>query len=399
MMKSDTPLFILDGNGPVLNRGCEAILRSTLAILDRTFGECRYINSPGSGPTEFDSATVRRPDLVHLPLSSQKRGSRIQRLLNRISERREVLPFHSFLHDAAAVLALGGDNLSLDYGPPTRFFGAIESVIRAKSPMVVWGASIGPFTSAPDLERKYIGLLKRVSLICVRETATQAYLAQHSVSDNVRLVADPAFIMEPEPADLPQELREVLQVGAIGLNLSPLLGRYQERSRPWLESAARLIQSVDRVINRPIILIPHVIKPNNDDHAFLSEALALLTRTDNPIHLLGPAYNAPQTKWVISQLAAFVGARTHATIAALSTCVPTIAIGYSVKAQGITRDIFGDLRWLIPLDALTPDRLASAVTELLSDLPSVRSKLESVMPGYCQRSWDAGVLVRQMLEK
>ncbi|MFR4670990.1 MAG: hypothetical protein ACLT69_14285 [Intestinibacter bartlettii] len=34
-------------------------------------------------------------------------------------------------------------------------------------------------------------------------------------------------------------------------------------------------------------------------------------------------------------------ARTHATIAAYSTCVPTLVIGYSVKAKGIAKDIFG----------------------------------------------------------
>ncbi len=33
--------------------------------------------------------------------------------------------------------------------------------------------------------------------------------------------------------------------------------------------------------------------------------------------------------------------RTHATIAAYSTGVPTLVVGYSVKARGIARDLFG----------------------------------------------------------
>jgi polysaccharide pyruvyl transferase WcaK-like protein len=50
---------------------------------------------------------------------------------------------------------------------------------------------------------------------------------------------------------------------------------------------------------------------------------------------------ARQVKWVISKCRYFIGARTHATVAAFSTGVPTISIAYSKKARGINRDIFG----------------------------------------------------------
>jgi hypothetical protein len=33
------PHFLLVGNGPYLNRGCEAIVRGTMAILCQAFGE------------------------------------------------------------------------------------------------------------------------------------------------------------------------------------------------------------------------------------------------------------------------------------------------------------------------------------------------------------------------
>ncbi len=52
-------------------------------------------------------------------------------------------------------------------------------------------------------------------------------------------------------------------------------------------------------------------------------------------------YNAKELKGYISRCRAFVGARTHSTIAAYSTGVPTLAIGYSVKARGIAKDLFG----------------------------------------------------------
>ena len=50
--------------------------------------------------------------------------------------------------------------------------------------------------------------------------------------------------------------------------------------------------------------------------------------------------NCMQLKYDISKCRFFVGARTHATIAAYSTCVPTLVVGYSVKSRGIARDLF-----------------------------------------------------------
>lgn len=37
----------------------------------------------------------------------------------------------------------------------------------------------------------------------------------------------------------------------------------------------------------------------------------------------------------------FIGALIHATIVAYSSSVPTIVVGYSVKAKGIAKDLFG----------------------------------------------------------
>ena len=44
----------------------------------------------------------------------------------------------------------------------------------------------------------------------------------------------------------------------------------------------------------------------------------------------------------MKRLSGLVAARTHVSIAAYSTFVPTLVIGYSVKARGIARDLFGE---------------------------------------------------------
>ena len=50
---------------------------------------------------------------------------------------------------------------------------------------------------------------------------------------------------------------------------------------------------------------------------------------------------ATELKGYIAMCSFFVGARTHSTIAAYSSNVPTLVIGYSVKSRGIAKDLFG----------------------------------------------------------
>ena len=45
---------------------------------------------------------------------------------------------------------------------------------------------------------------------------------------------------------------------------------------------------------------------------------------------------------MISQCRFFIGSRTHSVIAAYSSGVPTLALGYSIKSKGIAQDIFGE---------------------------------------------------------
>ncbi len=46
-------------------------------------------------------------------------------------------------------------------------------------------------------------------------------------------------------------------------------------------------------------------------------------------------------------------ARTHASIAAYSTGVPTLVVGYSLKAKGIAKDLFGSYEdYVMPVQEL-----------------------------------------------
>ena len=104
---------------------------------------------------------------------------------------------------------------------------------------------------------------------------------------------------------------------------------------------------------------------------------------------------------MISKCRAFIGARTHATIAAYSSCVPTLVVGYSVKARGIARDLFGsEEHYVLPVQALEdPEELIQAYDWMMDREQDIRERLQSVMPEYCAKAKAAGEEVRKIWEQ
>ena len=398
--REDRPLFILHGNGSVLNRGCEAILRSTVGLLRTEFGTPKFLNAPAA-PLYPEDYLDADPDLVHLsPPPIQRWSPRwwSLQLQRRVLRRKPPMPFERYIHRAQAVLALGGDNYSLDYGLPVPFFDAIQATLRRDKPMVLWGASVGPFSAQPDFERFAARVLRDVTLILARETLTVEYLASIGVKENVRLVADPAFLLQPEDVALSGDERVVLDEPCLGLNLSPLVGRYCGGGpQAWRDLARACVHVLSQETRIPIVLVPHVVLPGNDDHAFMEEALRQLDPRSDKVVLLDRRLNARQLKGIIAKLALFIGARTHATIAALSSHVPTISIGYSMKARGINQDIFGHTDWVIGIQDLTPQSLAKKTGALLDKADAVRQQLEGKIPEIRERARSAGRHLRAAL--
>ena len=87
-------------------------------------------------------------------------------------------------------------------------------------------------------------------------------------------------------------------------------------------------------------------------------------------------------KFIISKCRFFIGARTHAIISAYSSRVPAVALGYSVKAKGIARDLFGtDKGYVIDARALeNKEELKNAFVTLTENEEKIRDMLNDKIP-------------------
>lgn len=129
----------------------------------------------------------------------------------------------------------------------------------------------------------------------------------------------------------------------VGLNVSGLLlndpvaaERYGLRVdyRRVTERLARTL--LDR--GAVLVLVPHVLgRGETDSDEEVSAHLAAdLKRTWGRRVVVAPSeLGAGERKWLVSRLDWFAGARMHATIAGLSSGVPTAALAYSGKVRGV----------------------------------------------------------------
>jgi glycosyltransferase involved in cell wall biosynthesis len=194
----------------------------------------------------------------------------------------------------------------------------------------------------------------------------------------------------------PSKAQQVM-AGGDGLNFSPLMSRYWNQDGSWEDCVYECINEMLKKFDLPIILIPHVVWSYSDDHRFMQTIVERLNVSKDRLLLIGRDYNCMQLKWLISHLTLFIGCRTHATIASLSSNVPTLSIAYSMKARGINKDIFGHNDWLIALDELTPEHLSQKADMLLSAQDEIRNYLDQKMPAYKDKTRIAGRYLKNLL--
>lgn len=231
-------------------------------------------------------------------------------------------------------------------------------------------------------DSRFIEDMQRYDYISARESLTYAMLQKAGLK-KIGLTPDSAFTLEKELLPLPAGF---IEGNTIGINLSPLVVRKETKTGIVLDNFIRLILFILENTDCNVALIPHVVWHDNDDRTVLKEIYHKVNCPDRVV--LIDDCNCMHLKGFISRCRFFIGARTHATIAAYSSCVPTLVLGYSIKSRGIATDIFGtDDHYVLSVQQLcTSDALTSAFCWTMEHEHEIRGHLEAVMPEYIREA-------------
>lgn len=371
------------------NHGCEAIVRSTASLLhqkpllisdhpdqDRTYG----IN---------EIAEIRNK-LSFIPTFPEKVGCFITtRFLHSEKygyDRRSNSEVKGY-EPGAIAMSIGGDNYC--YGEAYNIYlAAINRQLHKRGlKTVLWGCSIEPSMVTEEMRKDF----SRYDLIVSRESIS--YKLLKFCNPHTLLACDPAFTLEMRETELPKEF---IPGRTVGINLSPIIQKREKTSGITIQNYRTMIDYILKETDYNIALIPHVVISDNDDRNAMAPLYQEYQNTGRVCMIADQ--DCRQLKWIISQCCLFIGARTHATIAAYSSGVPTLVIGYSTKANGIARDLFGqEEHYVLPVQSLADaDDMTRAFAWLNENRDDISRHLRSCMPGYCRSVTGAAELVEKL---
>lgn len=385
--------YLLFGHAGSANHGCEAIVRSTLKILgnNQYYLQSKHWEEDLNfeldelvTPVFLNEKEVRKNSPADLFFRAKARLGKLgydELILKRVYKQ-------ALIKDSIA-LSVGGDNYCYT-GIINELRAAIKALQTKEIPTVLWGCSV----DRSHLDARTIEDLKSYRLITARESETIETLRSIGIEETVVPCTDPAFTLEKQEVGSANAFFEDGEV--IGINVSDFMKYYNAYPDATFLNFKNLIDYILKETHYKIALIPHVRQPNNDD--LVASRLLSKQFLSDRIWVVDGDLNCMELKYIISKCTLFVGCRTHSTIAAYSTCVPTLVVGYSVKARGICKDIFGRTENLLT-DARTfqsDHDLTNLFLSFREEAPDLKKRLIDFMPIYIQNAYPAGEAVKNL---
>lgn len=280
--------------------------------------------------------------------------------------------------DYDVAVSIGGDNYCYDM--------MVKDLVTANRMFekegiktVLLGCSIEPDVLK---NKTVVEDMKRYALIVSRESLTTKALKDAGVEQVVQL-PDPAFYLEPALRELPKGF---VEGNTVGINVSPMIMDFENEEKAGVvwNNYVSLIRYILAETDMQIALIPHVVWDRNDDMRPIRKLKELFP--EERVVLIEDG-TCEELKGDIARCRFFVGARTHSTIAAYSTCVPTLVAGYSVKSLGIAADLFGSTEgYVVDVRKMTEENeLTDAFVSMMQREEEMRTILQKRIPEYKEK--------------
>lgn len=376
---------LLYSHGGSANHGCEAIVRSSIKVMDG-FDSFKVLSKNPEEDYQYNLDKITSIASSEDNIKSNKFRYLLYLVKMKILKSDSV--YFKELYRNITVKAkgfkiafsIGGDNYC--YKGFNEELKVLNKKFNSKGiKTVLWGCSIEP----NNLTNETVKDLSLYSLITARESITYNALLEKGLT-NARLYPDPAFQLDRIDLPLPESF---VEGNTVGINVSPLIIKSEKNKGVTLSNYIKLIEYIIKSTSMQVALVPHVVWSHNDDREPLNLLYKHFEHTNRMVQIQD--CNAMELKGYIARCRFFVAARTHASIAAYSQEVPTLVVGYSVKARGIAQDIFGtDKGYVIPVQTLEKeDDLTLAFQFIVNNEDVIKSHYAAMMPSYKAKSLDA----------
>ncbi|MDX2114093.1 MAG: polysaccharide pyruvyl transferase family protein [Planctomycetota bacterium] len=300
----------------------------------------------------------------------------------------------ALLRRASAFLDIsGGDSFTSLYGAER--FRAVtwpkRMALRMRKPLVLLPQTYGPFD---DESRREAARLVRGAAACWARDARSFEILRELLGDRFdaerhRLGVDVAFLLDRRaPAEWTPPARQAGEPLA-AVNVSGLIFNDPEKARTRYGFKADYAVLKRRVVERlvdegaRVLLVPHVVTPRGhyeSDTAAAEAVAGSLPAAKRERVTIAPECGDPrEAKHMIAQADWFCGTRMHATIAGLSSGVPTCSVAYSDKTLGVFETCGQGGEVFDPRRAET-EEIVERVVDAFARREAMRSSLAARLP-------------------
>lgn len=380
-MSKKRQTIALCGISHVSNFGCEAIIRSTYAMLKDCLPDCEVIYA--SRNAESDKRILGDLDLEIYQIA--RKPDLFSRAINKLSEKLHMRArisfdrYRRFCTDIDVILSVGGDIYTVDeklmqrrgYRCNNRLVQLEEYARQKGCRLILYGASVGPFPRENGNEEYFKRHLNHMDLLVCREQETIRYLKDIAVTTPMMFSPDPAFFLQASAYNKPMSERHGIVVNLSGRVLIP-----NKSNESVISELGRIIVQLHERTDENIYLMPHVYSQNesDDDLTFLKnvfESIPKDKRGGVEIHEERDGFMA--AKAFLMERCMLIAARMHCAINAMSEATPTLLLSYSKKSIGMAEYVYGSRQWVVGIEQM--DEIVPAAEEMYKQREAIRKLL------------------------
>lgn len=181
----------------------------------------------------------------------------------------------------------------------------------------------------------------------------------------------------------------------IGISTSHQIIRQWKGEVGYIECIVDLCRHISQTYGMSIILIPNEVQPLSEmnDITVSRKIQEKLEKEDIHVDIADSAHmSSTELKNVIASCEVIVASRYHSCVAALSSGVPTLVIGWHYKYEELLH-WYGQDEWGIPTDECTPGKLISAFDSFWEDRDESKKIIAEKYPEVRKAVIEAGKIL------
>lgn len=376
------------------------MLETVIACLPSTMGPCTFdiltTYPEADAPKVPQGSNARvvglqplRLALIEIPVASLALVARTLRLpLGWVRARacRSIL-------DSAVVVDVAGISFVDGRGIPITIYNSLMTGLSLLLgvPTVKAAQALGPFKTQPNrLLAKLV--LPRLAAVCARGARTREHLDTLHLS-NVTNVADLAFSLD-EAGSLPAHVETALApLGGKFIVVMPssvVRGLFESTGGDYVSAVATLIRDIRKSTGLGVVVAPHSYRVGHPEGRMndgpVCQEVAGRCADDTMVVGIDEDLSAGELRHLIGLGDVLVTSRFHAMISGLSTCTPTVVVGWSHKYREVLDD-FGLANFGMDSATLAnPELIVEQVQQCLLNNSTIEMQIRNALPAVKERS-------------